>query len=141
MYELFKNVIINQSFVLSDLLNKINAIWIQGAITDEQKTELITMAQTTAKVDEHVDFSSTFAALNARITVLEQKLNKLLENSNVEESTQPDAYAEFITGKTYYTGDRIIYTDGVVYECIAPQGAVCVWSPTDYPAYWKTVTE
>lgn len=139
MYELFKNVIAKQNFVLSDLLKKIDTIWIQGDITDEQKIELITLARTTANVEEHVDFGSTFAALNARIVVLEQKLNALLENLNTETETSDTVAEAFITGKTYYAGDKIVYTDGVTYECIAPSGAVCVWSPTDYPAYWKAV--
>ena len=43
---------------------------------------------------------------------------------------------DFIAGKSYYKGDRV-YFNGKLYECIAPVGAVCVWSPDDYPTYWK----
>ena len=142
MYELIKNVINKQDFVLSDLLKRIDVVWIQGDITDEQKAELITLARTNANVNEHVNLGTTFAALNARIVAVENKLAELTEllesdTSEAEESTtevQP-----FVVGKTYYAGDKMLYTDGVTYECIAPAGAVCVWSPTDYPTYWEAV--
>lgn len=43
---------------------------------------------------------------------------------------------DFVVGKTYYEGDKVRF-DGKIYECIAPDGVVCVWSPSDYPTYWK----
>lgn len=139
MYELIKGVIDKQNFVLSDLLKKIDVLWVQGDITDEQKTELITLARTNADVDEHVALGQTLAAFNARIAAMEIKLAEFLENHTVKSEEGTTAVNPFVAGKTYYTGDKIVYTDDVTYECIAPPGTVCVWSPTDYPTYWKAI--
>lgn len=46
------------------------------------------------------------------------------------------APAEYSPGKWYYRGDRVTF-NGSVYICIAPEGVACVWSPTEYPAYWQ----
>ena len=43
---------------------------------------------------------------------------------------------KYVVGKWYYNGDKCSF-EGVNYVCIAPEGATCVWSPKDYPAYWE----
>lgn len=141
MYNLIKGIIDKQNFVLSDLLKKIDVLWIQGDITDEQKIELVALARTNANVDEHVNLGPTFAALNARIVAVENKLAELLEGSVSKDEEDTSEVEPFVIGKTYYSGDKMRYTDGEIYECTAPAGAVCVWSPTDYPTYWKKHTD
>lgn len=42
---------------------------------------------------------------------------------------------EYVVGKWYYRGDKILF-NGSSFTCIAPKGVVCVWSPLDYPLYW-----
>lgn len=39
----------------------------------------------------------------------------------------------------YHRGDKITFTDGKKYECIAPEGVAVVWDPATYPAYWQEV--
>ena len=39
----------------------------------------------------------------------------------------------------YHRGDKITFTDGKKYECIAPEGVAVVWDPVTYPAYWQLV--
>ena len=48
MYEITKNVILSKDFKLEDLLNKIDTIWLQSKITEEEKSELIDMARENA---------------------------------------------------------------------------------------------
>lgn len=43
MYEIVKNVIMSGSFKLDDMTKKINTLWVQGELTEEQKTELIAL--------------------------------------------------------------------------------------------------
>ena len=43
--------------------------------------------------------------------------------------------AEYAPGTWYHRGDKVCFGE-TVYTCIAPEGIVCVWSPTEYPAYW-----
>ena len=38
MYEIIKNVIEAGNYELGDMLKKINTVWIESAITEEQKT-------------------------------------------------------------------------------------------------------
>lgn len=46
------------------------------------------------------------------------------------------APAAYTPGTWYYRGDVMTF-EGEVFVCIAPEGAVCTWSPTEYAAYWK----
>lgn len=39
----------------------------------------------------------------------------------------------------YHRGDKITFTDGKKYECIAPEGVAVVWDPATYPTYWQEV--
>ena len=48
MYEIFKNVINSKEYSLEDILKKIDTKWVQSEITDEQRDELITLAQANA---------------------------------------------------------------------------------------------
>ena len=48
MYEIFKNVINSKRYNLDDMLKKIDTLWVQGDITEEQKNELVTFAQANA---------------------------------------------------------------------------------------------
>ena len=43
---------------------------------------------------------------------------------------------DYAPGTWYYRGDKV-RLGGVMYTCVAPAGVVCVWSPTEYPAYWQ----
>lgn len=51
MYEIIKQVIDSGRYNLSDMLKKIDVIWVQGDITEEQKNELVELAQTKAIPD------------------------------------------------------------------------------------------
>lgn len=64
-----------------------------------------------------------------------------LENPEGEEPTEPtEEYPAYVPGKWYYNGDSCS-ENGKNYTCIAPEGQVCVWSPSQYPAYWEEVVE
>ena len=48
MYEIFKNVINSKEYSLEDILKKIDTKWVQSELTDEQRDELIALAQANA---------------------------------------------------------------------------------------------
>lgn len=48
MYEIVKNVIESRRYSLDDILKKIDTLWVQGSISEEQKKELVTLAQSNA---------------------------------------------------------------------------------------------
>ena len=127
MYDLIRDVINTRRYVLADMLHKIDTLWAQGDIDDDQRTELIALAQGNANTAQEVNVLAKLEELEQRVRALETG------------STEPgEAYPDYVAGKWYYNGDKITF-EGGKYQCIAPDGVVCVWSPTEYPAYWELV--
>lgn len=127
MYDVIRDVINSRRYVLADMLHKIDTLWAQGDIDDDQRTELIALAQGNADMEQEVN-------MLAKLEELEQRV-KALETG----STEPgEAYPDYVAGKWYYNGDKITF-EGGKYKCIAPDGVVCVWSPKEYPVYWELV--
>ena len=125
MYKIIKNVIENKAFELSDIISKIDTQWVQGRIGEDEKNELISLARSEALPQNSIDVYQKLKELEERVKNLE----------NGEESAN-QTLSDFVVGKTYYKDDKVIF-GGKTYICIAPDGAVCVWSPGDYPAYWQ----
>ena len=48
MYDIIKTVISSGRYELSDMLGKIDTIWLQGGLTEEQRTELVELARQNA---------------------------------------------------------------------------------------------
>ena len=127
MYDVIRDVINTRRYVLADMLHKIDTLWAQGDLDDEQRTELIALARDNADMAQEVNALARIEELEHRVRALETG------------STEPgEAYPDYVVGKWYYSGDKITF-EGGKYKCIAPDGAVCTWSPTEYPAYWELV--
>lgn len=143
MYEVIKNVINSKDYKLEDILYKINKMWIEGAIAEEEKTELDGLARENAKAEnsyaplqEQIDkLYVDMKELEARISLLEQEDGQEVEEPETEE------YPEFVQPQgahdSYNTGDKITY-NGKKYVC---KMNGCVWSPDVYPAGWELVEE
>lgn len=129
MYDIFKQVISTGLFELTDMLKKIDVQWIHGAITEEERTELVALAQEHANVQNSIDVLKKLEELDRRVKALE---DAEVINPDTEE------YPEYEVGKWYYAGNKITF-EQKHYECIAPEGVVCTWSPSEYPAYWKLI--
>ena len=154
MYEITKAVIESKKYELSDMLRKIDVLWVQGSITDEQKAELVNMARSNANANESLNLLAMIQDLEERVRVLEEKAENSKETSTHEPSTAepsapgpsapkphaPKPHApEYKANKNYKKGDKVFF-EGKTYICIVPDKEKCVWSPTDYPAYWELVT-
>lgn len=127
MYDVIKDVINTRRYVLADMLHKIDTLWAQGDIDDDQRTELIALAQGNADMTQEANVLAKLEELEQRVRTLE------------DGSTEPgEAYPDYVVGKWYYSGDKITF-EGSKYKCIAPDGVVCVWSPKEYPVYWELV--
>lgn len=153
MYEIIKNVIKNKDFELKDILYKINTIWVEGAITEEQKNELDNLARENANpensyatLQEQLNSAFTeIADLKSRVEALEKTGEGTGETGGtVEEPTEPveeDEYPEFVqpTGAhdCYNKGAKITFM-GKRYISLIDG---CVWDPITYPAGWQEVTE
>lgn len=128
MYDVIKDVINTRRYVLADMLHKIDTLWAQGDIDDDQRTELIVFAQGNSDMTQEVN-------VLAKLEELEQRVRALEESGGADPGEE---YPDYVAGKWYYNGDRITF-EGGKYKCIAPAGAVCTWSPTEYPTYWEMV--
>ena len=131
MYEIIKNVIQSWRYELTDMLTKIDTLWVQSSLTDDERTELIDIAREGAGVSQSVDVLEKLADLDKRVAALER--------AGADHEPREE-YPEYVAGKWYYKDDKITHS-GKRYICIAPDGVVCVWSPEEYPAYLQEATE
>ena len=139
MFEIIKNVINSGRFELNDILTKIDTIWIQGDISEEQKAELVELARQKADYTQSIDFVEKLKDHDQAISNLEKRITSL-EKGEPTEPVEPVEYPEYVEGKWYYNGDKVSFK-GKNFECIAPSGVVCTWSPEGYPTYWQEVIE
>lgn len=144
MYEITKNVILSKDFKLEDILNKIDTIWLQSKITDDEKLELIDMARENAlaensykPVQEQLD--NLYKEFNNFKTEVNTRLNTLEGKEDIEEPTEE--YPPFVKPEEahdcYNEGDKITY-NGKKYVCKING---CVWNPEAYPAGWEEVQD
>ena len=140
MYESIKDIIEKGNYELADILEKINTVWLKSYISKKEMEELETLARTNANIDNSIDMINKLKEIDLRMQNFETRLVKL-ENAEVEEPTEPtEEYPAYVEGKWYYNGDNCS-ENGKNYTCIAPEGQVCVWPPSKYPAYWEEVVE
>ena len=140
MYAIIKSVINSGNYELTDMLSKIDTMWVQGSITDEQRAELTALARdkatpeaTYAPLQEQVD------ALAVRIDALTRRVAALEDGGAAGDTpaTPADEWPEYVqpTGAhdAYKIGDKITY-NGQRYICKMDG---CVWTPDAYPAGWE----
>lgn len=146
MYDIIKNVITSGQYELADILKKIDTIWLQGALTEEQRTELIELARASADpensyapLQSQIDTLYTnMTEMGKTILSLADKITKLEGGSITPPETEEHPAWVQPTGAhdAYNTGDKMTYTDGKRYIC---QMDNCVWGPDVYPAGWQLV--
>ena len=125
MYQIIKNVLSRGGYNLSAVLSKIDTVWAEGKLSDEQRDELIGLARKGANAEKDID-------LMAKITELEERIRAL------EGTVSGEDFQEYAPGKWYYGGDTCHFEDAN-YICTAPVGTPCVWSPAEYPSYWDKI--
>ena len=131
MQNIIEKVINSKNYELSDMLKKIDTLWVQGSISDDVRTRLYEKARNNANTQNSLDILSKIEELDKRVKALE----------NAEKPVEPEEpIEEYVAGKWYYTGNKVMF-EGKAYECVAPEGVVCVWSPADYPAYWEELEQ
>lgn len=140
MFEIIRKVILSKDYELRDILYKINKMWIESAITEEQKTELDELARANAQAE------NSYASLQEQVNKIYVELDTIKSRLNAlegtEEPTEPvDEYPEYVqpTGAhdAYKIGDKITY-NGKKYVCKLDN---CVWNPDEYPSGWEEVVE
>lgn len=128
MKSIFENVIAKGGYNLAEMLAKIDVCYVEGKLTKEERDALVEMARAEASVAGSTDVIAKLEELDKRV--------KALEENNV--TPDADEYLEYVVGKWYYNGNGCTFK-GEKYDCIAPEGVVCTWSPEEYPPYWRKV--
>ena len=129
MFDVTKTVIETGRYRLSEMLQKIDTIWMQGDITDDERQSLVQLAKQDPDSNVELDLAKKIEELDKRVAALE---------AGESGGREAEEYPEYVAGKWYYNGGKASY-NGKRYTCIAPAGVVCVWNPDEYPAYWEEV--
>lgn len=140
MYNVIKNVILSGRFELTEMLRKIDTVWFQGSISDEEKYELIEMAQEKATPE------NSYASIEKRINKAFEEIDALKEIckklTNDDKEEVPDEYPEYVSPlgshDAYKKGDKITFNN-TRYLCVAPEDISVVWPPNVMPIYWEQV--
>lgn len=140
MFDVVLSVINTGIFELSDILVKIDTLWLKGDVDDDQRAALIDAAR------EKADPSSSYAPLQEQVNKLADDLAALasrvtaLEGGGEELAEEYPAYVQPTgTHDAYHKGNKVTF-NGKRYTCVAPDGVAVVWDPDTYPDYWQEVT-
>lgn len=147
MYEIVKSVIESGRYELADMLRKIDNLWVQNELTEEQKKELVTLARNNA-IPEN-SYADVQTQINKLVTMIEANQIEIrnltdrmivLEGGTPEIPPEPEEWPEYKqpTGAhdAYYNGDKVTYKEKH-YICIMPNGSACSWPPDEYPQGWE----
>lgn len=156
MFEVVKNVILSKNFKLEDLLSKIDVIWLQSKLSDEEKQSLIDLARENALAEnsykplqEQIDkafemiseLKETVETNAIGLTALKDAVEKLGGKVEIPQAPVEEEYPQFVQPNgahdAYNEKDKITY-NGKKYIC---KMNGCVWSPDAYPNAWQEVIE
>lgn len=133
---IIRSAIETGSYDLSGMLETIAYHQAHGGMTLEEMEELTGKARENAK--PQYDPSADFEKVLTQLHDLETRVAAL--ESGTSQPPVTVEYPEFVVGKWYYNGNGCTF-EGKKFDCIAPEGVVCVWSPAEYPTYWQEVAE
>ena len=128
---IIRSAIETGSYDLSSMLETIAYHQAHGDMTLEEMEELTGKARENAKTQYKEDDITTILL---QLHDLDKRVKALEEG----DEPAPKEYPEYVVGKWYYNGDGCTF-ESKKYDCIAPKGVVCVWSPAEYPTYWQEV--
>lgn len=120
---------------------------VRGLISTEEYDELVVKAKENASakyasIEEQLQTLVTeFESIKTEITQLKSKMLELEGTESEEPTVNEYPLWKQPTGAhdAYYTGDKMTYTDGNKYECIAPEGYGVTYGPDVLPEMWQKV--
>lgn len=139
MYDTIKDVIDSGRYELNDMLHKIDTLWVQGDLDDDQRDELVELARENATPENtYVPIQEQIDQAFAQISALDTRIKALEAGGSEPTDPEPeDEWPEWVqpTGahNAYSNGDKITY-NGKHYISTMDGN---VWSPDAYPAGWQ----
>ncbi len=158
MYEIFKSVIASKSYNLEEMIKKINIRWVEDILTEEQREELIALAQTNADPSQSnaplqkqiEEISKKQIALEGtveKLSAMVQKIKETVESGGtVVPDPEPPITEEYpawepyngIPPVPYQVGSKVAH-NGKKWESMVPNN---VWEPGAFGVdqnIWKEV--
>lgn len=158
MYEIVKNVITSKRYALDDMLKKIDTLWVQNDITEEQRKELVALAQANAdpeqsnaplqtQINELAKQQSTLRETVTALSATVQKIKETVESGGtVVPEPEPEPQEEYpvwepyngIPPVPYQKGSKRTHSDKK-WESMVDNN---VWEPGAFgvgPEIWKEV--
>lgn len=144
MFEIVKNVILGKNYKLEDMLNKLNILWAEGSISDDERLSLISLSRENALAENSYkplqeQLNNLYKAFDNFKEEVNDRLNTLEGKEDIEEPTEE--YPPFVKPEgahdCYNEGNKMTF-NGKKYICLIDG---CVWSPDEYPAGWQEVVE
>lgn len=139
MYDTIKDVINSGRYELNDMLHKIDTLWVQGDLDDDQRDELVELARENATPENtYVPIQEQIDQAFAQISALDTRIKALEAGGSEPTDPEPeDEWPEWVqpTGahNAYSNVDKITY-NGKHYISTMDGN---VWSPDAYPAGWQ----
>lgn len=136
MFEIVKNVILAKNYKLEDMLNKIDTLWLESKISDEEKTSLISLARENALAEN--SYASNEIIFKEIFTRLEKIKNIVFKDDDEEEVEEYPLFVKPNGAHDCYNEGNKMTFNGKKYICLING---CVWSPDEYPQGWQEVVE
>lgn len=139
MYDTIKDVINSGRYELNDMLHKIDTLWVQGDLDDDQRDEMVELARENATPENtYVPIQEQIDQAFAQISALDTRIKALEAGGSEPTDPEPeDEWPEWVqpTGahNAYSNGDKITY-NGKHYISTMDGN---VWSPDAYQAGWQ----
>lgn len=149
MYEIIKNIIENGAFRVSDLTNKIDTLWAESKLSDDERSQLVQMMTDHLNpATEAPELKEMYERLEARVTTLEAEVQALKggEESGGEEEpgtvTVP-AWEPWDGISNKYQYGAVVTHNGKYFLDVL-QGMQNTWEPESAGVderYWKEITK
>lgn len=94
MFEIVKNVILSKNYKLEDMLNKINVLWLESKLSDEEKTSLISLARENALAEN--SYASNEIIFKEIFDRLEKIENIVFKDDEEELEEYPQGWQEVV---------------------------------------------
>lgn len=149
MYEIIKNIIENGAFRVSDLTNKIDTLWAESKLSDDERNQLVQMmVDHLNPASEAPELKEMYERLEARVATLEEEVKKLKgeePGGGEEESgtvTVP-AWEQWDGISDKYKYGAVVTHNGKYFLDVL-QGMQNTWEPESAGVderYWKEITK
>ena len=148
MYEIIKAVIQSGAFVVSDITQKINTLWVESKLTDEERQELSEMMIDYINPNTQApELKELYLQLKEEVAILKEEVAEL----KGAEETEPGPGLETTIPKwkpwdgisTDYQAGAVVEHNGKYYKNVL-EGMQNTWEPGSTGVderYWKEITK